>query len=69
VLWLELPSSVQAVRLFDDAIAAGISVAPGPIFSPSDRYSNCLRLSYGHPWTERTEDALRWLGRRVAELS
>lgn len=69
VLWLELPRSVDAEQLFDDAIAAGISIAPGMIFSPSRRYRNFIRLSYGHPWTERTEDAIRWLGLRVAELS
>lgn len=69
VLWLELPSNVDAVNLFDDAIEAGISIAPGQIFSPSNRYSNFVRLSYGHPWSERTENAVRWLGRRVSELA
>lgn len=69
VLWLELPGQVDAVQLFDDAIAAGISIAPGAIFSPSERYSNFIRLSFGHPWSERTEDAMRWLGKRATELS
>ena len=68
VLWLELPAGVDSIQLFDDAIAAGISIAPGQIFSPANRYRNCLRLSYGHPWTEQTENAIRWLGRQVAEL-
>jgi len=69
VLWLELPSRVNSEQLFDDAIGAGISIAPGPIFSPSNRYTNFTRLSYGHPWTEKTENAVRWLGQRVTELS
>ena len=69
VLWLELPKQVDSQRLFDDAMAAGISIAPGRIFSPSKRYTNFVRLSYGHPWTEKTENAVRWLGQRVAELS
>jgi len=69
VLWLELPGNVDAIQLFDEAIKAGISIAPGQIFSPSNRYSNFLRLSYGHPWTEKTEAAIRWLGKRVRELS
>ena len=69
VLWLELPKQVDSQRLFDDAMAAGISIAPGRIFSPSKRYTNFVRLSYGHPWTEKTENAIRWLGRRVTELS
>jgi DNA-binding transcriptional MocR family regulator len=69
VLWLELPRHVNSVKLFDDAIGAGISITPGPIFSPSKRYANFIRLSYGHPWSERTEDAMRWLGRRAHELA
>lgn len=69
VLWLELPENVDSIRLFDDAIEAGISIAPGVIFSPSDRYSNFVRLSFGHPWSDKTDDALRWLGQRAQELS
>ena len=69
VLWLELPENVDAEKLFDDAIAAGISTAPGHIFSPCDRYQNFVRLSFGHPWSERLEESVRWLGNRVAELA
>ena len=69
VLWLELPANIDAEDLFDDAIEAGISITPGQIFSPSNRYSNFVRLSYGHPWTDKTENAMRWLGQRVAELA
>jgi len=69
VLWLELPGDVQSEQLFDEAIEAGISVAPGHIFSPCSCYTNFLRLSFGHPWTEETENAMRWLGKRVTELS
>jgi DNA-binding transcriptional MocR family regulator len=69
VLWLELPGNLDAEALFDEAIEAGISITPGHIFSPCSCYTNFLRLSYGHPWSERTEDALRWLGGRVTELA
>jgi len=69
VLWLDLPGKVDAEALFDEAIEAGISITPGHIFSPCSCYTNFLRLSYGHPWTERTEDAMRWLGNRVSELA
>jgi DNA-binding transcriptional MocR family regulator len=69
VLWLELPSNVDAETLFDDAIVAGISIAPGHIFSPCSCYKNFVRLSFGHPWTEDIEDALLWLGQRVTEMA
>ena len=69
VLWLELPENVNSEALFDDAIEAGISITPGPIFSPSGRYKNFMRLSFGHPWDDKTEYAVRWLGQRVAKLA
>ena len=69
VLWLELPDSVDAEKLFDEAIEAGISITPGHIFSPCSCYSNFLRLSFGHQWCDATEEALRWLGRRVTVMA
>ncbi len=69
VIWLELPKSIDAVQLLDDSIAAGISIAPGNIFSPCSCYSNFIRLSYGHPWGQRTEDAIQWLGDTVTKMS
>ena len=67
ILWIEMPETVDAVKLFDDAIAAGISIAPGRIFSACNRYGNFLRLSNGHPWNEKIEDAIRWLGREATD--
>jgi DNA-binding transcriptional MocR family regulator len=69
VFWLELPRNVDAEVLFDRAIAAGISILPGHIASPRARYTNFIRLSFGHPWTERTEDAIRWLGTEVHRMA
>lgn len=69
VLWLELPKNVDAEELFDDAIGAGISIAPGHIFSPCACYTNFIRLSFGHPWSDKTEAAMQWLGRRVHQLA
>jgi len=68
VLWLELPRTVNAETLFDNAIRSGISIAPGQIFSPRARYSHFIRLSFGHPWTDRLADAVRWLGDEVHRL-
>lgn len=69
VMWLELPNGVDAVELFDDALAEGISTAPGNIFAPCDRYHNFIRLSFGHPWSDRIEESIKWLGHRTAQLS
>jgi len=69
VLWLELPRGVDSVELFDLAIAAGISIAPGPIFSPCTRYRNYVRLSFGHLWNEDMERGIQWLGQTVGGLA
>ena len=55
--------------LFDLAIEAGISIAPGLIFSPCNRYRNFIRLSYGHPWSEKIDQSIEWLGHKVAEMA
>lgn len=61
--WVELPAPADALRIHQQALAAGISVAPGPIFSASRAFTQCLRLNYGHAWNARTEAALATLGR------
>lgn len=65
VLWLELPRGIDSAALFDRAVTQGISIAPGLIFSPRKRYRNFIRLSFGHPWSEAIEAAVRWLGDEV----
>ena len=67
VLWVELPLAVDALRLGDDAMQAGISIAPGPLFSPRQDYRNCIRLSCGTPWSPAIEAAFRTLGRLASE--
>src|SRR5262249_17345827 len=70
VLWVELPKSCDAVELFDQALQERVGIAPGPMFSVTDRYRNCLRLSCATPWTPRIEHALARLGelaQRMAE--
>ncbi|MNE81156.1 putative HTH-type transcriptional regulator YdcR [compost metagenome] len=64
-LWLELPEQMDALKLFHLALAQGISIAPGPIFSPTGRFANCIRLNYGSPWADSSEQAMETLGRIV----
>ncbi|WP_248920269.1 GntR family transcriptional regulator MpaR [Pseudomonas entomophila] len=64
-LWLELPEQMDALKLFHMALAQGISIAPGPIFSPTRRFGNCIRLNYGSPWGDGPEQAMETLGRIV----
>jgi DNA-binding transcriptional MocR family regulator len=69
VLWVELPKNANSVTLFERLLERRITIAPGPMFSASQRYQNCLRLSLGQIWSERQERALREVGALACELS
>lgn len=62
VIWVELPQGADALELQSRALAKGIAVAPGPIFSARGRFAHCLRLSCGFPWSGRIEAALATVG-------
>lgn len=61
-LWVEFAEGFDALALHEAALAHGISVAPGPIFSARRQFRHCLRLNYGHPWNARFEAAMQTLG-------
>ena len=62
-LWFEFPEYVDSLQLFNLALAQGISLAPGPIFSAHKGFRHCARLNYGHPFNETCEQAMALLGR------
>ena len=63
VVWVEMPAGVSAVELHRQALSQGIAVAPGPIFSARQRFTNCIRLNAGHPFSDRVAGAVDVLGR------
>lgn len=67
-LWFEFPERLDSLQMLSLALAQGISLAPGPIFSASQGFRHCARLNYGHPWNPRSEQAMEVLGRLVAGL-
>ena len=62
VLWVEMPTGIDALRLHRDAVRQHISTAPGALFSVKERYRNCLRMNCGLPWTDAVEAGIRTLG-------
>lgn len=62
VLWVELPTAVDALTLQAEALDEGIAIAPGPVFSARERFTSCIRLSCGFPWSERIATAMQKLG-------
>lgn len=67
-LWFEFAERVDALQLFRLALAQGISLAPGPIFSATRGFGHCARLNHGHPWTAQSEQAMQTLGRIIASF-
>jgi len=68
VLWVELPDGIPALELHQRGLAAGIAIAPGPIFSARQGYENCIRLNCSLTWSPRIEAAVATLGRIAAEI-
>ena len=64
-IWLELPEQISASRLYDEALAVGIRIAPGDMFSNTGHYDHFMRLSCGMPFTPQVEEGYRTLGRMM----
>jgi DNA-binding transcriptional MocR family regulator len=58
---------VDSLALYQRAMAQGISLSPGPMFSATRGFRNCIRLNYGHPWTPQLEHGTRELARLASE--
>ena len=74
VLWVELPADALgkipdtyelALRLLDERIA----ITPSKIFTTTQKYKNCLRLSSGGHWTPQKEKALKRVGELIKQGS
>ena len=68
LLWVALPDGKSSEALFEAALPHGIRIAPGSIFSNSERFRSYIRLSCPAPFDERMDAALRQLGRLTADI-
>lgn len=62
ILWVELPKKVNALTLFRRALAQGITILPGPLFSAAGHFTSHIRISCGYPWSHDLDRALVTLG-------
>ncbi len=65
---LELPDKLSSSALFDAALAEGLLIAPGAMFSNPDRFDHSLRLDCGWPFTPEIEQGIRRLGQLAGQL-
>ena len=69
VLWVELPRKIDAVELFRRARKRNVVIAPGPLFTMSNRYSNFIRMSYSDAWSAAIDDAIATVGQIAGAMS
>lgn len=62
-LWVELDKKIDTAAFYHLALKHNISIAPGRIFSFQNQFSNCMRLSFGLPWSNELRTAIQTLGR------
>ncbi|MEZ0392446.1 MAG: PLP-dependent aminotransferase family protein [Pseudobdellovibrionaceae bacterium] len=69
LLWVEFPNSVKSLELHQKALKEGISIIPGPLFSGSGKYQNCIRLNCGNPWDSRIEMSLLKIAKFAEQMT
>lgn len=62
LLWVELPQQVNALEVHRRALALGIGVSPGPLFSPGAELTHFLRLNCANEPTPRLLNAVEQIG-------
>ncbi|WP_395699494.1 PLP-dependent aminotransferase family protein [Aquabacterium sp.] len=61
MLWVELPQEIDSLALYKACLDEHICIAPGTMFSATDRYRHFIRLSVGR-WTDAERRALLRIG-------
>jgi DNA-binding transcriptional MocR family regulator len=67
-IWVELPKPTDTIELYNEAVSKKITFSPGSMFTLQKQFTNCMRLTYGLEWTEKTEYNLKQLGKLAGAL-
>lgn len=68
-VWIEMPRQVSSKAVFEAALAHGILVSPGLLYSNSNRFDHFLRLNCAMLYSDDLDLALRTLGRIIHALA
>jgi DNA-binding transcriptional MocR family regulator len=68
VLWVELNKKIDTFRLRAEAMKHKISIMPGRIFSVNPNYKNCIRISFGKPYSDDMEYGMMLLGKLIRKM-
>lgn len=66
-LWVELPKSIDSLKLYNRAREKAIALTPGKLFTTQNGCNNFLRMSFMHPWSDERIEALKQLGELIAD--
>ena len=69
MIWVELPPKVDAVELFRQAKAKGLVIAPGPLFTTTNRYRNFIRLSHCQSYSNAIHDGIAAVGQMASAMA
>ena len=67
--WVEGPPEFDFVAACRDALARGVGLPPGPLFSVRELFRNCIGLNLSFPWAPDVEARLQAIGDLVREHS
>ncbi|MCA6218027.1 PLP-dependent aminotransferase family protein [Ideonella sp. B7] len=62
ILWVELPEGVDSRALYQACLAERICIAPGTMFSATDRFRHCIRLGVASRWDDAQRAGLKRVG-------
>ena len=68
VLWVQLSEDVDSLELYKLALKNNITITPGYLFSPTNQFSNFIRLNAA-AWNYPIERAVERLGEMVADMA
>lgn len=68
LIWVVCPPELDSLALYRRARNEGISIAPGTLFSTTNRYRSSFRLNAAIPWSAQIEQALDRLATLIDDV-
>ena len=68
VLWVQLPENIDSLEIYKLALKNNITITSGYLFSPTNQFSNFIRLNAA-AWSYPIERAVERLGEMVADMA
>ncbi len=67
-LWIELPKEIDSIELQREALANGIGLCPGYIFSMTGMYNNFIRINCCPLWSFKVENGIKKIGGLIKKM-